>query len=168
MNRIIQASLSTLLLLACLLPASPVARAEEYVCTGALGAVTVDNLRVPSQVSCLLNGTTLQGTLKVERDAHLNAQAVTVVGNVQAEGAANVTVAAGSTVGGSIQIKQGGAAKIDKVRVTGDIQFFQNRGSIKITNNTVNGNLQCKENNPAPTGGNNQVQGNKEDQCARL
>jgi hypothetical protein len=37
-----------------------------------------------------------------------------------------------------------------------------------ITSNRVNGNLQCKSNNPRPTGGGNIVQGNKEDQCARL
>jgi hypothetical protein len=34
--------------------------------------------------------------------------------------------------------------------------------------NSVAGNLQCKENVPAPRGGNNVVQGNKEDQCAAL
>jgi hypothetical protein len=37
-----------------------------------------------------------------------------------------------------------------------------------ISQNRIDGNLQCKENNPAPTGGGNVVQGNKEDQCKRL
>jgi hypothetical protein len=45
---------------------------------------------------------------------------------------------------------------------------FQNPGGVSITSNRVNGNLQCKENVPAPTGGGNIVQGNKEDQCAGL
>ena len=50
----------------------------------------------------------------------------------------------------------------------GSIQVFQNTGGVNIASNRVNGNLQCKENRPAPTGGGNVVQGNKEDQCARL
>jgi len=53
-------------------------------------------------------------------------------------------------------------------RRDGDVQYFGNRGTIKITRNRIDGNLQCKENVPAPSGGGNIVQGNKEDQCARL
>ena len=37
-----------------------------------------------------------------------------------------------------------------------------------IGNNTVDGNLQCEDNNPAPTGGGNTVEGDKEDQCSGL
>lgn len=48
------------------------------------------------------------------------------------------------------------------------MQLFTNRGTSSITNNTIDGNLQCKENSPAPTGSNNRVGGNKEDQCRRL
>jgi hypothetical protein len=108
-------------------------------------------------------------------------------GNVQAEGAKLVRVVQGR-VGGSIQIVQGDAALIDRVRVTGDILFdsndrqltaknniiggnlqaFQNTGGVTISTNTIDGNLQCKENQPRPKGGGNIVHGNKEDQCARL
>jgi hypothetical protein len=52
--------------------------------------------------------------------------------------------------------------------VGGNIQAFQNTGGVLIARNVVDGNLQCKSNRPAPTGGHNVVQGNKEDQCARL
>jgi hypothetical protein len=52
--------------------------------------------------------------------------------------------------------------------VNGDVQYFTNRGTISIRSNRIDGNLQCKENQPAPTGGSNVVQGNKEDQCRRL
>jgi hypothetical protein len=138
----------------------------------------------------MLNGTHVQGTIKVETGASLTATGVRVIGNVQAEGAAVVRVLAGSIVGGSIQIKQGegSEAEIDLVVVTGDIQFesnhgtlsatrnqvggnlqaFQNTGGVTIEDNIIDGNLQCKENDPAPTGGNNIVHGNAEDQCAQL
>ena len=164
------------------------AYAEETTCVGMLVGVTVDNLRVPRGRTCTLDATRVKGTLKVERDAMLYARGVHVVGNVQAENARQVSVTEDSTVGGSIQIKQGGAATIHRVRVTGDIQFesnsgalgardnrvggslqaFQNRGGIRIANNVIDGDLQCKENVPAPAGGDNLVRGSKEDQCGRL
>jgi hypothetical protein len=135
-----------------------------------------------------LNGTSVKGTIKVEGDATLKAFGVRVIGNVQAENARKVVVRDRSKVGGSIQIVQGRAARILKTRVTGDILFdeqdgrlaakrnriggnlqaFQNTGGLRIRANRIDGNLQCKENVPAPTGGDNVVQGNKEDQCASL
>ena len=73
---------ATLVVLVCLLvPAT--ASAEERVCRGALGAITVDNLRVPQGSSCSLTGTRVQGTVKVERAATLSARGIRVIGNVQ-------------------------------------------------------------------------------------
>lgn len=143
------------------------ALAEERTCRGTIGAATVDNLRVPQGATCTLNGTRIKGTLKVERGATLYASRINVIGNVQAEGAARVNVAR-SNVGGSVQIVQGRSSKLDRNAVKGDVQYFQNRGTISITLNRIDGNLQCKENSPAPSGGRNVVQGNKEDQCSRL
>ena len=157
-------------------------------CQSFLGAVTVRDLHVPQGANCVLNGTRVQGNIKVEKDASLTVQDVTVIGNIQAEGARLVEVLAGSTVGGSIQLKHGGPARIENVSVNRDIQLesnkgvlsvignqvggnmqvFQSAGDLTIANNIVNGNLQCKENSPAPSGGNNTVWGNKEDQCAGL
>jgi hypothetical protein len=93
----------------------------------------------------------------------------------------------GSIVGGNIQIKQGGSARIHRVDILGDMQLESNRGAVRATENEVGGNmqvfqntggvtllrnviaenLQCKENSPPPTGGGN-VAGDKEDQCANL
>ena len=170
-----------------LMSAGP-AWAEETVCRGTIGAVTVDNLRVPDDATCRLNGTRVKGTVKVEDNAILRAFGVRVIGNVQAENARKVVVRDSSRVGGSIQIVQGGAAKVLRTRVNGDILFddqdgrltakrnriggnlqaFQNTGGVKIRANRIDGNLQCKENVPPPTGGDNIVQGSKEDQCSTL
>jgi hypothetical protein len=169
------------------LSASGALRAEEYVCTGSLGAATVDNLRVPDGARCRLRGTRVQGTITVERDATLKASKVQVIGNVQAENAREVQVAR-SVVGGSVQLKQGGSARVKTSAVNGDLQLesnarplkahrnviggnlqaFQNTGGVTITSNEIDGNLQCKENVPAPRGGRNVVHGNAEDQCASL
>ena len=125
------------------------ARAEEIRCIGTLGAITVDNVLVPEGKTCTLNKTRVQGTVQVARNATLYAKTARINGHVQAENAKLVSVTANTTVGGSIQA-------------------FENTGGVVIKGNRVDGNLQCKSNIPAPTGGGNIVQGNKEDQCARL
>ena len=172
---------------ALLLPAGP-ASAEERVCRGTIGAATVDNLLVPQDATCTLNGTLVEGTIKVERDATLKASGIHVIGNVQAENARMVVLRDRSRIGGSVQIVQGDAARIIRARIGGDILFddqegslaargnriggnlqaFQNTGGLAINDNRIDGNLQCKKNEPAPTGGGNVVQGSKENQCEGL
>ena len=120
MNRARSIILSVVIGVAALASASP-ALAEERACRGSLGAITVDNLRVPSGASCSLQGTYVKGTLKVERNATLVASSIRVVGNVQAENAARVVVRDGSRVGGSVQVVQGGAARVIGSAVNGDI-----------------------------------------------
>lgn len=162
--------------------------AEERVCTGTIGAVTVDNLRVPQNRTCQLDRTRVQGTITVQRGATLVARRIVVIGNVQGENARSVAVLARSRVGGSVQVVQGRAARVVNSTVDGNIQFesnsgplyilnnnvgadvqaFQNTGGVEISDNIIDGNLQCKANNPPPVGGGNTVQGNKEDQCRRL
>jgi hypothetical protein len=169
-----------------LMPAA--ATAEERVCRGTIGATTLDNVRVPQGATCTLKATVVQGTAKVERAATLRAQGVRVIGNVQGENAHRVNVVQNSRVGGSVQVVQGVAASVADSRISADIlydtnrgrltalrnrvggnvQAFQNTGGVEIRRNVIDGNLQCKANRPAPTGGANTVQGNKEDQCARL
>jgi cytoskeletal protein CcmA (bactofilin family) len=173
---------------ASLLVMGPGASAEETVCRGSIGSTTVDNLRVPQGETCHLNGTRVEGTVKVGRNATLIAKDIRVIGNVQAENARKVVVKAGSRVNGDIQHVQGEAAKVLDSKVGGDLLFdendgllaarrnrigadlqaFQNEGGVAISQNRIDGNLQCKQNQPPPTGGGNLVQGNKEDQCETL
>jgi hypothetical protein len=141
--------------------------AEERTCRGTLGAITVDNLRVPPSATCTLEGTRVKGTVKVERGGTLKATGIRVVGNVQGEGARSVVVR-GSRIGGSYQLVQGRGSTLRTTFVGGDVQLFENAGTISIVRNTIDGNLQCKENRPAPTGSGNVVGGNREDQCAGL
>lgn len=163
------------------------AMAEEYRCTGSVGAVALDNVFVPDGASCVLERTRMNGSVVVGTGARLQATSVTINGNLQAEGAASVALLGYSTVGGSVQIVQGGTATVERARIKGDLQFESNRGAISASANTIGGNLQafqnlggatfvnnrmdgnmqCKENIPAPTGSGN-ISPSKEDQCARL
>lgn len=163
------------------------ALAEEFRCTGAVGAVSLDNVFVPDGATCVLDRTRTNGSVVVGRGASLRARSVSINGNVQAEGAAFVGIGGYSAVGGSVQIVQGGGATIEQARIKGDLQFesntaplaangntiggslqaFQNMGGATFNHNRMNGNMQCKENIPAPTGSGN-ISPSKEDQCARL
>jgi hypothetical protein len=151
--------------------AATAATNDERTCRGTIGAQSLDvDIRVPSGATCKLNGTRPDGNVKVGRGATLVATNVRVGGNIQAENAKSVTVKR-SRVEGSIQLKQGRAGRIELTgnTVDSDIQLFSNHGpSIVVRQNVVDGNLQCKSNKPKPTGGANRVEGNKEDQCARL
>jgi len=178
--------LAAVLALALLLGGNEPALADDYNCTGSVGAITVDNLRVPQNATCTLTGTTVEGNVFVENNATLHAYSVRVDGNIQAENAAQVNVYTGSVVGGSVQIVQSGAADIQGVAINSDLYFddnsqylnaanntiggnlqaFQNTGGVSIVGNTIDGNLQCLSNVPAPTGGGNIVYGSMEDQCA--
>ena len=166
----------------------PNALAEETTCRGTIRGKTLDNVKVPQGAQCLLKGTKVKGTIKVHRNARLEAINVNVIGNVQAENARNVIIRRTSRIGGNVQIVQGQKARVVNSRVTfdvlyddqsgkviargsqvgGNVQAFQNHGGVHIQGNVIDGNLQCKENQPAPTGGNNKVGGNKEDQCSSL
>jgi hypothetical protein len=174
--------------LAAIVSTSIAATAEERICRTALGSITVDNLRVPQNATCTLTGTRVKGTITVQRAATLFASRVIVIGNVQGESAKRVTINRSSRIGGSVQVVQGGGAAVVNSHVNGsiqlksnkaalrvinnivgaDVQAFGNTGGVEISDNRIDGNLQCKENVPAPTGGGNTVQGNKEDQCAGL
>lgn len=129
-----------------LLSAAPLAQAEERTCRGSLGAITVDNLRVPDGATCTLDGTKVKGTIKVESRATLVADGIRVIGNVQAEDAARVVVRAGSTVGGSVQIVQGGSARIARTTIEGDILFDEQRRPLAALRSTVGGNIQVFQN----------------------
>jgi len=176
--------------LAALLVAAQAAQAEERTCRGTIGPTTVDNLRVPQGASCTLNGTRVEGTVKVERKATLVANTIRVKGNVQSEGFKNITLKQDSVVVGSVQLENGlddGSGKVLNSKVNGDLQFFsnearmvakgntllanfqanQNTGGLVIQNNRIAENLQCQANNPPPTGSGNTA-GDKEDQCAAL
>ncbi len=155
-------------------------------CTTTLGAITVENVIVPSGALCRLEGTIVQGNVQVLTNGRLITVNARIGGNVQAEGARSVKLKGGS-VDGSVQLGQGrsgtvsrvvidsdlqieqntGAFTLDRNRVRGNLQANQNTGGLVITANRVSENLQCQANSPAPTGGGNTA-GDKEGQCASL
>ena len=168
------------------LASSASAPAGDTLCTGLLGAVQVDNLVVPENASCTLNGTIMGGNLTVRKNATLIAYAVQVSNDLQADNAARVDIYTGSSVGHNLKIVKSGAVEIQSVDVDNDLQVNENNqavsvadstighnlkadkntGGVYINSNHIDGDLQCKDNDPPPTGSGNIVLGNLEDQCA--
>ena len=122
------------------------AAAEERTCRGTIGRVTVDNVRVPAGATCTLNGTRVQGTVYVNRNATLRAVGARINGNVQAENSRDVRVVQGWTVGGSYQVVQSGLARLFDSRVEGDVLIDENRRPNEIRRNRVGGNIQAFQN----------------------
>jgi hypothetical protein len=185
-----------LALIAPLMAAAP-AQADDRRCTGTIGAVDVDgNVIVPSSATCTLRGTRVDDNVFVRPGAVLEARGVRIGGNIQAENHQRVLVAprtvndmvVRSRIGGDIQLFDGNRGNVRRAVIGGnlqvkqnsgfqealrnvidaDLQAFSNTGGFRILRNRIDGNLQCKSNNPPPHGGQNVVQGNKEDQCSRL
>jgi hypothetical protein len=88
-----------------MLGAISAAHAETTICSGTIGAKSLDNIVVQDGATCVLKDTRLKGSINVQTRATLNASRVRVNGNIQSEGSKAVTVNPGSVVGGNIQIK---------------------------------------------------------------
>ena len=120
------------------------AHAGDVTCSSTLGKQRIDG-DVVLRGTCTLNGTTVDGNVKVYQGGRLTIKNATIDGDVQADKASSVSVTGGA-VNGNIQVKQSSSVRISGVRVDGDIQLFDNRGSVRAERNTVDGNLQCKGN----------------------
>ncbi|HWS74190.1 MAG TPA: hypothetical protein VN324_03510, partial [Quisquiliibacterium sp.] len=120
---------------------------NTYTCANVrLGAVLADTVFVPDGATCALAGTRLTGSVLVGRGAFLDATDVRVTGDVQSQGAQDVSIAGASTVGGSIQLEEVAAATLRGIGVTGNLQLFQNRGPIVVEGNAVGGSVQANQN----------------------
>lgn len=94
-----------------------------------------------------------------------------VYGNIQVDHA-KLIVVEDNYVGGDIQVYKSFFSDKDSFvsrnEVDGNVQVFENRIRFSIYENWIYGNLQCKDNYPPPVGGDNMVEGDKEDQCRYL
>jgi hypothetical protein len=108
---------SIMLLVLLLFSGSSQVLADDYNCTGTVGAITVDNLNVPQNETCTLNGTRVEGNIFVRNGATQYANNVRVDGNIQADQAARVEVRPGSFVGGSIQVDDSGPLVVSRVHI---------------------------------------------------
>jgi hypothetical protein len=165
------------------------ARADDFDCPPDRGAEVIDgNIIVVGE--CRLEGTLVKGNVFLEDNGGLGTEAATIIGNIQTDGAERVRVSAttvngdiqltgvngtsrsevvDSMIGGTLNIEDNTAQFVLEGNVVGsDLKANFNGGGVNIQGNDIDGNLQCQGNDPPPTGGDNVVGGNKEDQCENL
>jgi hypothetical protein len=169
-------------------PAPSILDAAPGHCNGTIGPIAVSDVVVPAGAMCMLNGTIVDGNVFVGVGATLPATAVSVDGDIEAEGAAPVGVTGGSFIGADLQLRDGGAATVSDSTVDGDIEWAGHSRPVRVEGNKVSGNLQvdsntrgvtisansidgdleCEDNQPAPAGGENMVGGEADAQCASM
>src|SRR5688500_17602820 len=66
--------------------------ADPEACRGTIGAVTVEDVTVPSGATCTLQGTRVQGNVTIARDGTLRATGTIVGSNLQSQGHRLVTI----------------------------------------------------------------------------
>ena len=121
-------------------------RRASAVCRTAIGAVTVDDVRVPRNATCELNGTFVRGDVKVEANATLRANDVIVIDDIQADAAREVRVSNDSRIGGSVDVKNGGGAAIEDSRVGNNVHYDRNRAAVSLLRSDVDRNVQATRN----------------------
>ena len=161
---------------------------DNIICTETLEDIVVDDLIVPQNTTCTLNGTRVEGNITVEEDASLIAYGVSVSGNIQANKASQIEIHPDSYVGGNIQIAEshsllvastniGGNLEADYNTgelifsgnaIEGNLQIFNNMGGVSIQNNIIQGNIECEENDPQPNYSGNMVYGDRSGQCQNI
>jgi hypothetical protein len=174
-NRVLNLSVATLAYFATNLILPAPSRAADVLCTGTIGAVTVDNLIVPDNVTCTLNKTRINGGVELGLNSTFIARGVTIIGNVQGDGAKTVTITqagpatnpTSSQVGGNIEFQNGGTMTINAgtniigdiisqkggavtiaagTKVAGDIIIEEHTGLVIINSNSVRGSVQISKN----------------------
>jgi hypothetical protein len=168
-------------------PVSP-AVTSAASCDGTLGAVSVDEVHVPAGATCTLMGTQINSNVEIGSDGALIATGVQVGGDVEADGARAVEIANGSTISGSLLLRDGWSGSVIGSTIGGDIDWQGQTGPLRAEHNVIGGSLwaafntggvtvlgnridkdlQCVANRPVPSGATNMVAGNHQDQCKGL
>ncbi len=180
-------STSILLLYALLLLTQP-ALSDDLNCQSVIGAVEIDD-NIVIAAPCTLNGTTVDGNIKIFSGGSLTATGAVIDGNIEADTADFVAIL-DSEVDGKIELESmvgdlsyvrdslvEGKLKLkenrSRIEVQGnyigdDLEVDKNVGGVFIGDNIVEGDLECKSNKPAPVGDNNFVSGKTKNQCRDL
>ncbi len=155
-------------------------------CGGAIGGVTVAEVRVPPGATCRLRGTTVSGNVSIGVGGTLVVRRAAINGDVEGQGARHLGVAARSSIGGNVELAQGGSVSVSQAEIRGDLQstmqrgqltvrqtlirgdlqLDQNSGGLIIAGNRIGGDLRCFQNSRMPVRGANLVAGHREGQCA--
>ena len=139
----------------------------DYHCNGSIQNRSIDD-NVSINKNCQLDNVNIKGNVMLYQGAQALISNSSIDGNLESKGSFSSVVARDNRIDGNIQLEEGQSIQLNSNQVKGDIQLKKNSQKIVVSDNIIDGNLQCESNQVQPTGGNNRVDGNKEDQCRRL
>ncbi len=118
-------------------------------CNGVLSSISVEQVSVPRNATCTLNGTRVRGDVKVAAGARLYANGAHIDGNIQAEDARVVNTTDDTFVDGDVQVKRRASVSILNTIIDGNLQVEESGASLVASDSRINGDLQVKKANSA-------------------
>lgn len=164
------AVLGLLVAAALTLPAGPALgteltpRAPDTICTGSIGAITVQGkLVVPANATCTLSSTRILGSIEVGINATLRATRINVAGDTLATQHRLVSITTSSHIEGHTKLSKGGSITITSSSAFGGVEISENTARPSLTSvNIANGGLFVEKNRGGATVHSNRVNGNME------
>ena len=161
---------------------------DDINCQGEFGQVELDG-NVVIAAPCRLNGTEVDGDIKIFAGGSLVAIGAVIDGNIKADDAdfidlqntevdgnvdlkklvGDISYIRDSTIDGHVKLKENRSRlRLLRNYIDKNLQVDKNSGGVFIADNVIDGDLKCDKNSPTPEGGNNIVSGKKKDQCSGL
>ena len=132
-------------LVAVLAMASPAAAHKKFRCESTLTGVTLANVVVPRDASCILVDSTVNGNVSVGKNAFFQATNTAIGGKVRADRALSIFIDTGSSVGRSLRTDRTGQVFIFNATVNGDVEVDDTPEVVQICGTTVpNGDVEVK------------------------
>jgi hypothetical protein len=161
---------------------------EDINCQSEYGSVKLKG-NVVVAAPCTLNGTEVDGNIRIFAGGSLIAIGAVIDGNIKADTADFIDLQ-NTEVGGNVELDElvgdvsfigdstiDGDIKLDKNRsrllllrnyVADNLEVIRNGGGVVISHNVIDGDLLCEKNSPSPEGSNNMVSGKTKNQCRNL
>lgn len=122
-----------------------------------------DDIKV--QKNCQLEGLIVHGNVILQSGASIELRGNHIKGNIESNKNFSKIIANNNNISGDVNFSAGQNIQFRNNQIDGDLKLNKNSGQISIRDNEIAGNLICNENSFTMNGNNNQVKGNKSEQC---
>lgn len=136
-------------------------------CQGVIQDTVIENTLYVKE-NCKLIQAKVKGNILLMPNASITLINSEISGKIEAKSPFNQLIATNTTLKSDLNLNSGHHIRLVGNRIQGNTTLSRNQGQIFIQNNHIQGNLKCESNLLKPQGGQNYVQGDKEQQCLSL
>ena len=115
--------------------------------------------------NCQLEGLIIHGNIILQSGATIELRDNHIKGNIESNKNFSKIIADHNNISGDVNFSEGQNIQLQNNQISGDLKLKKNSGHISLKDNEIAGNLICSENSFNMNGNNNQVKGNKSEQC---